>query len=463
MEVRELSIGDYVLNGGEVAALAIIEAVVRLLPGFMGNAESLAEESHADGLLEYPVYTKPADLARPRGARGAALRRPRADRAPGATTSPYDGPRSADPTSPTPPARSTRRLRRADRAGRLRRRRRAVHPAARVLGPGAAGQPGGAHPAAARETSPTCRRGCGTWTTLVLRSGGRLVGAVRGRLEGDAWDIGRLMVAPDLQGAGIGRLLLDAIELAAPEDATGSCCSPAPCSERNIRIYKKAGYRLLGPDPDAAGRRTPAQAASLAVDEAVEAHSAELGQPLGLLGQVGQRRPRVDRDPQLLARGARAPGAEDLVADQNSTGAAEGAPEVLAVGLLGYDELPVARLEEQVERSEQVDEARDDRAARRVLRGRPRGSSAPRRRPSPRPTSCGPVRLDVLDGRVDVAGDLLWRRRAQQPQHATHEVERRTRAPGRTTPAGYPLQDGGDVPGWSSSPPWSAASRNGCS
>ena len=60
LEVRELSIGDYVLNGGEVAALAISEAVVRLLPGFLGNAESLSEESHTAGLLEYPVYTKPA-------------------------------------------------------------------------------------------------------------------------------------------------------------------------------------------------------------------------------------------------------------------------------------------------------------------------------------------------------------------------------------------------------------------
>ena len=60
MPVRELSIGDYVLNGGEVAALAMIEAVVRLLPGFMGNPESLTEESHGTaGLLEYPVYTKP--------------------------------------------------------------------------------------------------------------------------------------------------------------------------------------------------------------------------------------------------------------------------------------------------------------------------------------------------------------------------------------------------------------------
>jgi tRNA (guanine37-N1)-methyltransferase len=58
--VSEISLGDYVLNGGEVAALAIVEAVARLLPGFVGNAESLVEESHADGLLEYPSYTRPA-------------------------------------------------------------------------------------------------------------------------------------------------------------------------------------------------------------------------------------------------------------------------------------------------------------------------------------------------------------------------------------------------------------------
>ncbi|MCD1269130.1 tRNA (guanosine(37)-N1)-methyltransferase TrmD [Microbacterium sp. MEC084] len=58
--VRLVSIGDYVLNGGEVAAMAMIEAVTRLVPGFMGNPESLLEESHEDGLLEYPIYTKPA-------------------------------------------------------------------------------------------------------------------------------------------------------------------------------------------------------------------------------------------------------------------------------------------------------------------------------------------------------------------------------------------------------------------
>ena len=57
--VMELSIGDYVLNGGEVAAVAMIEAICRLVPGVIGNAESLADESHSDGLLEYPSYTKP--------------------------------------------------------------------------------------------------------------------------------------------------------------------------------------------------------------------------------------------------------------------------------------------------------------------------------------------------------------------------------------------------------------------
>lgn len=58
--VRPLSLGDYVLNGGEVAVLAMVEAVTRLIPGVIGNPESLTEESHTGGLLEYPVYTKPA-------------------------------------------------------------------------------------------------------------------------------------------------------------------------------------------------------------------------------------------------------------------------------------------------------------------------------------------------------------------------------------------------------------------
>jgi len=59
--VREISLGDYVLNGGEVAVMAMIEAIGRLVPGVVGNPESLTEESHEDGLLEYPSYTKPAE------------------------------------------------------------------------------------------------------------------------------------------------------------------------------------------------------------------------------------------------------------------------------------------------------------------------------------------------------------------------------------------------------------------
>ncbi|PHP52285.1 tRNA (guanosine(37)-N1)-methyltransferase TrmD, partial [Actinomyces ruminis] len=60
VEVRELSIGDYVLNGGEAAALVMIEAIARLRPGVLGNPDSIVEESHTGaGLLEYPVYTRP--------------------------------------------------------------------------------------------------------------------------------------------------------------------------------------------------------------------------------------------------------------------------------------------------------------------------------------------------------------------------------------------------------------------
>jgi tRNA (guanine37-N1)-methyltransferase len=60
-KVRLVSLGDYVLNGGEVAAVAMIEAIARLIPGVIGNADSLTEESHSDGLLEYPSYTKPSN------------------------------------------------------------------------------------------------------------------------------------------------------------------------------------------------------------------------------------------------------------------------------------------------------------------------------------------------------------------------------------------------------------------
>ncbi|MBO0746791.1 MAG: tRNA (guanosine(37)-N1)-methyltransferase TrmD [Acidimicrobiaceae bacterium] len=58
----EISLGDFVLSGGELAALVVVEAVARLVPGVMGNAESAVEESFANGLLEYPQYTRPASF-----------------------------------------------------------------------------------------------------------------------------------------------------------------------------------------------------------------------------------------------------------------------------------------------------------------------------------------------------------------------------------------------------------------
>ncbi len=62
---EEVSLGDFVMTGGEVAAMAVIEGVVRLLPGVLGNEESTHEESHSpenEGLLEYPQYTRPAEF-----------------------------------------------------------------------------------------------------------------------------------------------------------------------------------------------------------------------------------------------------------------------------------------------------------------------------------------------------------------------------------------------------------------
>jgi tRNA (guanine37-N1)-methyltransferase len=59
---REISVGDYVLSGGEPAALVVLDAVVRLLPGALGEPSSVEEESFSDGLLEYPQFTRPADF-----------------------------------------------------------------------------------------------------------------------------------------------------------------------------------------------------------------------------------------------------------------------------------------------------------------------------------------------------------------------------------------------------------------
>jgi tRNA (guanine37-N1)-methyltransferase len=240
-EVREISIGDYVLNGGEVAALAITEAVVRLLPGFMGNAESLAEESHEDGLLEYPVYTKPATwrgldvpevLLSGDHARIAAWRSQRAKERTAARR-----PDLLRPSSLLEGFVATRAQ--PSDAGELLTLQRACWVQEAQDNPGV-------RIPALHESLDDVREWSGRGVVLVVRADERLVGAVRATERGDAWDIGRLMVAPDLQGRGLGRWLLARIEEEAPAGVTSYELFTGAGSLRNQRMYKKAGYRLAG-------------------------------------------------------------------------------------------------------------------------------------------------------------------------------------------------------------------------
>ncbi|WP_134738608.1 tRNA (guanosine(37)-N1)-methyltransferase TrmD [Nocardioides sp. 503] len=240
VEVLEVSVGDYVLNGGEVAALAVTEAVVRLLPGFMGNAESLTEESHEDGLLEYPVYTKPASwrgldvpdvlLSGDHG-RIARWRRDQAER--------RTAQRRPDLLSPSTLAGEWAIVpaTRGD-AGELLTLQRACWLQEAIANESVTGIP------ALSESYNDVVAWLAGWTTFVVRVEGRLVGAVRGRMEGTAWDIGRVMVAPDLQGRGLGRVLLEHIQAVAPAEATSYVLFTGARSTDNLRMYKRAGFRL---------------------------------------------------------------------------------------------------------------------------------------------------------------------------------------------------------------------------
>jgi tRNA (guanine37-N1)-methyltransferase len=251
-DVREISLGDFVLNGGEVAALAILEAVVRLLPGFMGNPESLTEESHENGLLEYPVYTKPAtwrgrdvppvllsgDHAAIADWRHAqSVRRPVARRP--------DLAHPAEEVGLGDLVLDVRLATRAD-AGELFTLTCACWLQEEWANPGVIIP-------ALEESFEDALRGLDVWTTFVARAGGRLVGSARGRLRADVWDVGRVMVAPDVQGRGLGRYLLGLIEEAAPDEATSYELYTGANSVDNIRMYKKAGYRLQGPAPGPPG------------------------------------------------------------------------------------------------------------------------------------------------------------------------------------------------------------------
>jgi tRNA (guanine37-N1)-methyltransferase len=256
-DVRELSLGDFVLNGGEVAAAAFIEAIVRLLPGFMGNPESLTEESHEDGLLEYPVYTKPAswrgrdvpevllsgdhgaiaDWRHAESVRRTVARRP--DLAHPAAAVGLVG--LGDLELLVRPAT------RAD-AGELFTLTRACWLQELWANPGVVIP-------ALEESFEDAVRGLGEWTTFVALAGGRIVGSARGKVVdgGTVWDVGRVMVAPDLQGRGLGRHLLELIEEAAPAEVTTYELNTGASSVDNIRMYKKAGYRLRGPAPGPPG------------------------------------------------------------------------------------------------------------------------------------------------------------------------------------------------------------------
>ncbi|MCE1178812.1 MAG: tRNA (guanosine(37)-N1)-methyltransferase TrmD [Micrococcales bacterium] len=255
LRVDVVSLGDYVLNGGEVAVLAMVEAIARLVPGVIGNAESLVEESHEDGLLEYPVYTKPAVWQ----------------------WDPADGRESV--SRDVPPVllsgdhgriATWRHQQRLERTAA--RRPDLLHTSAalgaegladadfRIATPGDLGELLTLTRACwlteamvnesfeippLHETSESLAASVGEWDTYVLRAGGRLVGSVRGRAVDGVWHIGRLMVAPDLEGRGLGRWLLERIEALAPPEATGFHLVTGALSERNQRLYRKAGYRRL--------------------------------------------------------------------------------------------------------------------------------------------------------------------------------------------------------------------------
>ncbi|GAA2476605.1 hypothetical protein GCM10009858_12550 [Terrabacter carboxydivorans] len=243
LEVSVVSLGDYVLNGGEVAVLAMVEAVGRLVPGVIGNAESLVEESHEDGLLEYPIYTKPSSwngrdvppvlLSGNHGAIAGwrheqrlartAARRPDLLHASHAA----DG-RDVDISAATP--------------GDV--------PELLVLTRACWVQEAIANDTldipALHETLEDVSAGLEHTRTWLARSGGRLVGAVRtspGSTDDD-WFIGRLCVVPDLQGRGLGRRLLEHAESTAPDGIRTFTLHTGARSADNLRMYRKAGYRL---------------------------------------------------------------------------------------------------------------------------------------------------------------------------------------------------------------------------
>jgi tRNA (guanine37-N1)-methyltransferase len=260
MPVSIVSLGDYVLNGGEVAVLAMVEAISRLLPGVVGNAESLVEESHEGGLLEYPVYTRPARwddagtlrevppvlLSGDHGAIAAWRHEQRLRRT--AERRPDLLPLSA--TVGSLAELDVRLATPADAAELLVLQRACWAPEGLASGDWVV-------PPLA-ETLEEVRAAVGEWRTYAVRTAsrggglGRLVASVRGRVrprDPAVWETARLMVAPDLQGRGLGRELLALSEAAAPASVTTYWLTTGVVAAQNHRFYRRAGYRRAPGEP----------------------------------------------------------------------------------------------------------------------------------------------------------------------------------------------------------------------
>ncbi|MFV0461915.1 MAG: tRNA (guanosine(37)-N1)-methyltransferase TrmD [Nostocoides sp.] len=257
MPVSVMSLGDYVLNGGEVAVLAMVEAIGRLLPGVIGNAESLIEESHEDGLLEYPVYTRPA------------------------VWDDHGTAREVPPVLLSGDHAAIAVWRHQQRLDRTAERRPDLLPISATIMSAQDWRVAPADPADAAELL-VLQRACwlpegreadswqipallesldevaaslvaaSGWTTWLARTPtagddpGRLVGSVRARRrpgEEPTWEISRLMLAPDVQDRGLGQALLRLAENQAPPGIRRFCLLIGAVSARQRWIYGKAGYR----------------------------------------------------------------------------------------------------------------------------------------------------------------------------------------------------------------------------
>jgi tRNA (guanine37-N1)-methyltransferase len=250
MRVDEVSIGDYVLNGGEAAALVVVEAVVRLLPGVIGNPESLHAESYSarhEGLLEGPVYTKPTHwrgLDVPEvllGGHHAKIAEWRRDQALARTRQHRPDLLPATLEGLVVTAAS------AEDAGELLTVQRAAFLSEARLN-------GTLELPPLTETLAETTESIQHDTVLVARLRGRLVAAVRGRAEpGHRWYISRLIVAPDMAGRGIGSLMMDLIEDEAPPDTVAFALITGAGSMSNHGFYRRRGYVETGRTVDPEG------------------------------------------------------------------------------------------------------------------------------------------------------------------------------------------------------------------